>query len=196
MNTAQPRNFGVVDDSGDTFELHWSGESCSLHLVTLTERGPQRRDLAAIPETVWRNLSERVIRELVAGMGEDERLKPPPTLRAGTNRLSPLVGRELAVLFWALAEADKRGNIEAILHGWRELAREERWWLYAKAVAPGQRTGAGWRRALYHALSETTESRVAEVDGEKKKRPVRRSPPSPRTLSAKPRPKAELREVL
>lgn len=85
--------------------------------------------------------------------------------------MSPLVGRELAVLLWTLIEKGADSHIEAILHTWRELAREERWWLYAKASFPGQRSGYGWRRALFHALSETPETRPERTIQDTKKRP-------------------------
>jgi len=172
MSERSIHDFGVVDDKGDFYEFRWSDDAvgeCRLDAVIQTERGPRRTELAIIPARVWTLVSERTIRELAAGMGENERTKKSPTLKIGINRLSPFIGRELAVLFWALMEVAADGNVEALLHGWRELAREERWWLYAKGAAPGQRTGAGWRLALFHALSETTDSRSAEpVSTEKK----------------------------
>lgn len=174
MNKHTVHDFGIVDDNEDLFEFHWeadNGGQCRLEAILQTERGPRRSDLALVPAPVWNAVSQRAVRELVEGMGETERLKKAPTLKNGTNRLSPLIGRELAVLLWALMEVGDKGNIEAILHGWRELAREERWWLYAKAAAPGQRAGAGWRLALFHALSETPDSRVAEPVSQKKKSP-------------------------
>lgn len=174
MSERTVHNFGVVDDTGDLFEFHWEadkGGRCRLEAIVQTERGPRRSELALIPAVVWNDVSSRVVRELAAGMGENERLKKAPTLKNGTNRLSPFIGRELAVLLWALMEVADDGNIEAILHGWRELAREERWWLYTKGAAPGQRTGAGWRRALFHALSETSDSRAAEPVPQEKKSP-------------------------
>lgn len=171
MNEITVHDFGVVDPNGDFFELFLetgrAGQS-RLEEVTQTERGPRRVVLAAIPVKTWTTISERAVRELREGMGETEREKKIPTLKKGTNRLSPLIGRELAVLFLALTEAGGDGQAEAILHGWRELAREERWWLFAKAAAPGQRTGAGWRLALFHALAETTDSRAAEAETKKK----------------------------
>ena len=100
------------------------------------------------------------VKELVSEMGEDEREKRPPTFQVGLNRFSPLVGRELGVLLIALMEEGAADRVDVLLHAWRELAREERWWLYAKAAAPGQQRGAGWRRALFHALSETSETRA------------------------------------
>ena len=120
---------------------------------------------------MWRAIYERVVRELIEGMGDTERLKKIPSLKRGVNHLSPFIGRELAILLWALMEDNDNTHTEAILHGWRELAREERWWFYAKAVAPGQRIGIGWRRALFHALSETPDSRAAEPATTEKKSP-------------------------
>lgn len=165
-------DFGVVAEHGDSFEFHIdgaSGERCQLVAVVQTERGPRRTDLADIEGTTWRKISARAVRELAQDMGESELTgKKAPTLKTGANRLSSLVGRELALLLWAIQEEGAVEQLEAILHGWRELAREERWWLYAKAAAPGQRSGTGWRRGLFHALSELPESRSAAVSPEKK----------------------------
>jgi hypothetical protein len=164
-------DFGVVTEHGDHFEFFIdtaAGAHCRLVATVQTERGPQRTDLAGIPGAIWRKISVRVVRELAVGMGESERAKAAPKLKTGTNRLSPLIGRELALLLWTLQEEGATEQLEAILHGWRELAREERWWLYAKAAVPGQRTGIGWRRALFHALAEAAESRAALPTTEKK----------------------------
>ena len=174
MSKRSIHDFGVVDGKGDFYEFRWVDDvfgECRLDGVIQTERGPRRTELAVLPARIWTLVSERTIRELATGMGETEQTKKPPTLKVGINRLSPLIGRELAVLLWALMESDSDSNIEAILHGWRELAREERWWLYAKGAAPGQRTGAGWRLALFHALSELTESRSPESVLYEKKKP-------------------------
>jgi len=171
MTASTPHDFGVVAEHGDSFEFHVSeaaGEVCRLIDVAQTERGPRRNELAGIASAAWRKISVRVVRELAEGMGEAERTRAVPRLKTGVNRLSPLIGRELAVLLWALQEEGADAQLEAILHGWRELAREERWWLYAKAAAPGQRTGIGWRRALFHALSEAADSRAETLTPEKK----------------------------
>jgi hypothetical protein len=157
-------HFGIVDDQGDFFEFHCDADDtseCRLESIVQTERGPQRTVIATVSTVIWKTVSVRAIRELITGMEEAERAKKAPTLNIGINRMSPLLGRELAVLLWAFMEDGAEHSLEAILHGWRELAREERWWLFAKAVLPRQRAGIGWRRALFHALSEATESRVA-----------------------------------
>ena len=174
MSNSTVHNFGFVDDTGDIFEFHWDedkGGQCKLEAIVQTERGPRRSQIASIPVSVWSAVSIRAVRELTEGMDATERSKKAPVLKNGTNRLGPLIGRELAVLLWALMEVGGYGNVEAILHGWRELAREERWWLYAKAAAPGQRIGAGWRLALFHALSEIPDSRANEPVTTEKKSP-------------------------
>ncbi len=188
MSTPVVHDFGVVDPTGDFYELVWdTGKAgqCLLTEIIQTERGPRRTELALIPTDLWNALSDRVVRELAEGMGETERPKKAPVLKRGTNRLSPLIGRELAVLFWALSEVGGDGQAEAILHGWRELAREERWWLYAKGVAPGQRQGAGWRLALFHALSETPDSRTTDMITLKKKRPANGLPKTQKRVAGK-----------
>jgi hypothetical protein len=171
MNLQPVHDFGVVDEQGDAFEFHYdAGPSgiCRLETVVQTERGPRRTELAAIPAALWRKVSVRAVRELAAGMGEAERTRKVPAIKTGSNRLSPLLGRELAVLLWALMEEGADQRLDAILHGWRELAREERWWLFAKGSAPGQQAGIGWRRALFHGLSEPVESQTADTSAEKK----------------------------
>lgn len=171
MTAPAVNDFGLIAEHGDSYEFQINtaaGAVCRLVSVVLTERGPRRTEEADIPAALWRKIGARVVRELTEGLGESERTKAAPKLKTGANRLSPLVGRELALLLWALQEEGAAEQLEPILHGWRELAREERWWLYAKAAAPGQRTGIGWRRALFHALSEAAESRVAAPPTEKK----------------------------
>ncbi len=164
-------DFGLLPEHGDSLEFIIdlaAGGTCQLIEVVQTERGPRRTELAELPGATWRKISVRAVHELAAGMGETERAKAAPKLKTGVNRLSPLIGRELAVLLWALQEETAGEQLEAILQGWRELAREERWWLYAKAAAPGQHTGIGWRRALFHALSEAGDSRTESAVTEKK----------------------------
>jgi hypothetical protein len=189
MTSTSMHDFGVVAEHGDSFEFHVdtaAGGVCRLISVVQTERGPRRSELSQIPGGLWRKISVRVVRELAQDMNAAERSKAAPSLKTGANRLSPLVGRELALLLWALQEEGAEEQLEAILHGWRELAREERWWLFAKAAAPGPRAGAGWRRALFHALSESSDTR-SEARATEKKSPAKASLPRssscPRLLS-------------
>jgi len=174
MTQVPVHDFGTVDEKGDAFEFHYqTGKQveCRLEAVLQTERGPRRTDVAIIPTATWRKVSVRAVRELASGMGEEERTRKQPTLKTGVNRLGPLLGRELAVLLWALMEEGAEERVEAILHGWRELAREERWWLFSRASAPGQGPGIGWRRALFHGLSEPGDPRSTALDSAQKKSP-------------------------
>jgi hypothetical protein len=185
----QTHDFGLVDEKGDAFEFVVEppdAGTCVLVAVVQTERGPRRTEIATVPASVWSAVASAAVKELSSEMGEDEREKKPPTLRVGLNRISPLVGRELGVLLIALMEEGAADRVDALLHAWRELAREERWWLYSKAAAPGQQRGTGWRRALFHALSETSETRTAPTAEAQKKssgntKRQRSQKPQPRT---------------
>ena len=194
MIARQIHDFGRVDEKGDAFEFVIEppdAGACVFVAVVQTERGPRRTEIAQVPAQIWGSVSAAAVKELTSEMGVDEREKRPPSLRVGLNRLSPLVGRELGVLLIALMEEGATDRTDALLHAWRELAREERWWLYSKAAAPGQQRGSGWRRALFHALSETSETRVAPtVEAQKKNSgntmPKRSPKPQPQAISRNP----------
>jgi len=156
--------FGIVDLDAEHGLLYLDtapGTTCRLTLVARTERGYPRRELAAIPGVVWKRLAPIVQKELLRGMDAAEQGEKSPFLRHGDNAISPLILREIAVLFWSLMEDGEGTHIEALLNGWRQLAREERWWLYARASNPSQRQGQGWRRALYFALTDPADTRTA-----------------------------------
>lgn len=156
--------FGIVDLQAEHGLLYLDtaqGTTCDLTLVARTERGYPRRDLASVPGVIWKRIASLVQKELLRGMDPAEQGSKPPFLRHGENALSPLILREVAVLFWALMEDGEGTHIEALLNGWRQLAREERWWLYARASNPTQRQGQGWRRALYFALTDPADTRTA-----------------------------------
>ena len=189
MSTRQIHDFGRVDEKGDAFEFviePADGGACVLVAVVQTERGPRRTEIAGVPSSIWSVVATAAVKELSSEMGEDEREKKAPVFRVGCNRISPLVGRELGVLLIALMEEGAADSVDALLHAWRELAREERWWLYSKAAAPGQQRGTGWRRALFHALSETSETRAAPTAEAQKKS----SGNTKRQRSPRPQPKA------
>ncbi len=101
-------DFGVVAEHGDCFEFQSMvplARRCRLVAVVQTERGPRRTDIASIEGAIWRKISAWAVRELAQDMGETEVVgKRAPTLKTGANRLSPLVGRELALLLWAIQE--------------------------------------------------------------------------------------------
>ena len=156
--------FGIVDPDGEHGVLTIEsgvGASCRLTRVSRTERGFPRRELAVIPLATWRGLAAAVQKELLRGMDPEEIGPKPPSFRSGDQALSPLVTRELSVLLWSLMEDGEGTHMDALLAGWRQLAREERWWLYARASNPTQKRGSGWRRALYYALTDPADTRTA-----------------------------------
>jgi hypothetical protein len=63
-----------------------------------------------------------------------------------TTRMERLLGKELAVLLWAL-EAVPAASAHVALSRWLALRPEERWWLFGMAVAD-----APWRKALRVAV--------------------------------------------
>ena len=156
--------FGIVDPDGEHGILSiesGAGASCRLTLVSRTERGYPRHELAVIPLAIWRQLVTAVQKELIRGMDPEEVGAKAPSFSSGDQALSPLVTRELSVLLWSLMEDGEGTHIDALLAGWRQLAREERWWLYARASNPTQRQGRGWRRALFYALTDPADTRTA-----------------------------------
>jgi hypothetical protein len=156
--------FGIVDPDGEHGVLTIEsgvGAACRLTRVSRTERGFPRHDLAVIPLATWRQLAAAVQKELLRGMDPEEIGPKPPSFRSGDQALSPLVTRELSVLLWSLMEDGEGTHMDALLAGWRQLAREERWWLYARASNPTQKRGSGWRRALYFALTDPADTRTA-----------------------------------
>jgi len=156
--------FGQVDQTGEHGILDVPrGQTgwCPLWLVVQTERGYPRRELATIPTATWKKIDTIVQTELLRGLESEETRSGKPKFRVGGQALSPLVTRELAVLFWALMEDGEGTHTDALLSGWRQLVREERWWLYARASNPAQTRGQGWRRALYYALTDPADTRNA-----------------------------------
>jgi hypothetical protein len=159
-----PPTFGEVDfesEHGLFFIDTARGRACRLTLVGRTERGYPRREVAFIPGALWKEIGISVQNELIRGLESDEKGDAPTKFHPGDNALSPLVVRELAVLLWAIMEDGEGTHIDALVAGWRQLAREERWWLYARASSPAQQLGQGWRRALFFALTDPADTRTA-----------------------------------
>ena len=74
---------------------------------------------------------------------------------------------------WA-AEPASEEQLDAICSKWSALRPEERWWLYAMTAAQGglaQDGQRGWRKALYHALSD-----VGDVESRQAKRALMNDP--------------------
>lgn len=176
-----PNTFGDVDTNAEhgIFVVgDGRGRSCQLTLIGHTERGYPRRELASIPGKVWKEIAVPVQNELVRGMEGRGDSKAGPKLVAGENALSPLMVRELAVLLWALMEDEDDTHTDAILAGWKQLACEERWWLYARASSPAQQQGRGWRRALFFALNDPADTRTMVRPVSPKKRTAKKKSPA------------------
>jgi hypothetical protein len=156
-------SFGSVDQDREhgILSVETGDGTCRLTLLERNERGFPRRELAWLPAAVWREVATDAQRELLRGMDELEKGAREAKFHTGDQALSPLVLRELAILFWALMEDGEATHTELLLAGWRQLAREERWWLYSRASNPSQALGRGWRRALFFALAEPGDMRSA-----------------------------------
>lgn len=133
------------------------------------EAGIPRDEVRAVLERrVWSAIADIARREF------NERLKAARVLtgrwHAGTNLVDRLLGKELCVLAWA-AETASDEQLPVICSKWAALRPEERWWLFAMTVAEAglpDDTQRGWRRALFHALSDGEKP----LPGRRRLRPV------------------------
>jgi len=115
---------------------------------------PREEERVVLKRPVWSAISDPARRKFNA------RLKAAKVRvgrwHAGTNLVDRLLGKELCVLAWA-AETANAEQFPVICSKWAALRPEERWWLFAMTVAEAglpEDTQRGWRRALFHALSD------------------------------------------
>ncbi|MGA7980658.1 MAG: anti-phage-associated DUF3780 domain-containing protein [Chromatiaceae bacterium] len=115
---------------------------------------PRAEERALLSRPVWAAIADVARREF------NNRLKAAKVLtgrwHTGSNLVDRLLGRELCVLAWA-AETATAEQLPVIGSKWAALRPEERWWVFAMTVAEAglpEDTQRGWRRALYHALSD------------------------------------------
>ncbi|WP_047154475.1 anti-phage-associated DUF3780 domain-containing protein [Aneurinibacillus tyrosinisolvens] len=81
----------------------------------------------------------------------------------GKVKLDRFLGRELCVLGWA-AEHASPDECLVICQKWLALRPEERWWLYSKTASEAghdNQSDRGWRKALYCALSDGSNIKLA-----------------------------------
>lgn len=146
-------------------------------LVTIVEdygyRGqeggiPREEERVALARPIWSAIADIARREF------NDRLKAARLLtgrwHTGTNLVDRLLGKELCVLAWA-AETANEDQFPVICSKWAALRPEERWWLFAMTVAEAglpEDTQRGWRRALFHALSDGEKP----APGGRRRRPV------------------------
>ena len=76
--------------------------------------------------------------------------------QTGENKVDRLLGKELAVLAWAIEFVESE-LIEIAIKNWAGLRPTERWWLFTMTAAATGGDGdgyRGWRKALRYALTE------------------------------------------
>ena len=129
---------------------------------------PRDEERVVLPRRVWSGISDIARREF------NDRLKAAKVLtgrwHTGTNLVERLLGKELCVLAWA-AETASDDQLRVIGSKWAALRPEERWWLFSMTVAEAglpEDTRRGWRRALFHALSDGEKP----APGRRRRRPV------------------------
>jgi hypothetical protein len=131
--------------------------------VVIVEDYGYRGEEGGVPRDEERVLLKRPVWSAIADAARNEfnaRLKAAKLRvnrwHTGTNLVDRLLGKELCVLAWA-AETATTDQIPVICSKWAALRPEERWWLFAMTVAEAglpEDTQRGWRRALFHALSD------------------------------------------
>ncbi len=139
------------------------------------EGTPEYEVRAVLPRTKWGKLADAARRDFNARLRA--RKVPPSSWKPQENLLDRMLGKELCVLMWAAEHASEE-QLDAICMKWSALRPEERWWLYAMTAAQGglaEDGKRGWRRALYHALSD--------IDAIEPRRAKRALMDDPKTIS-------------
>jgi hypothetical protein len=118
------------------------------------EGTPEFEVRAILPRAKWGKLADASRKDFNARLRA--RKVPPSTWKPQSNTLDRMLGKELCVLMWAAEHAAEQ-QLDAICLKWTALRPEERWWLYAMTAAQGSLAEdgkRGWRKALFHALSD------------------------------------------
>lgn len=115
---------------------------------------PPRETRVVLPRRFWSAIAETARKDFAARLKAKKLASPRWT--TGDNKMDRMLGKELCVLAWAAEQASSVEECKAIAAQWAALKPEERWWLFSKTVAEAglpDDKDAGWRKALYHALS-------------------------------------------
>jgi hypothetical protein len=107
-----------------------------------------------LPRRFWSAIAETARKDFAARL-KAKRLTSP-RWSAGSNKVDRMLGKELCVLAWAAEHANSVDECKVIAARWAAFKPEERWWLFAQTAAEAglsEDTDAGWRLALYYALS-------------------------------------------
>lgn len=137
---------------------------------------PPRERRVVLPRRFWSGIAETARKDFVARLKAKKLASPRWT--AGDNKVDRMLGKELCVLAWAAEHANSVDECKAIAAKWAALKPEERWWLFSQTAAEAglpEDKEAGWRKALYYALSsgKSEEKRPRSI------RPAEEAPATP-----------------
>lgn len=115
---------------------------------------PPRETRVVLPRRFWSAIAETARKDFAARLKAKKMTSPRWTV--GDNKVDRMLGKELCVLAWAAEHANSVDECKAIAAKWAAFKPEERWWLFSQTAAEGglaEDKDAGWRKALYYALS-------------------------------------------
>jgi hypothetical protein len=115
---------------------------------------PPRETRVSLPRRFWSGIAETARKDFASRLKAKKLASPRWT--AGDNKVDRMLGKELCVLAWAAEHASSVDDCKAIAAKWAALKPEERWWLFSQTAAEAglpEDKEAGWRKALYFALS-------------------------------------------
>ena len=115
---------------------------------------PPRETRVVLPRRFWSAIAETARKDFAARL-KSKKL-PSPRWTTGDNKVDRMLGKELCVLVWAAEHANSADECKAIAARWAAFKPEERWWLFSQTAAEAglpEDKEAGWRKALYYALS-------------------------------------------
>ncbi|TXH01180.1 MAG: DUF3780 domain-containing protein [Rhodocyclaceae bacterium] len=115
---------------------------------------PPRETRVVLPRRFWSAIAETARKDFSARL-KAKRLSSP-RWTTGDNKVDRMLGKELCVLAWAAEHASSVDECKVIAARWAAFKPEERWWLFSQTAAEAglaEDKDAGWRLALYYALS-------------------------------------------
>jgi len=115
---------------------------------------PPRETRVVLPRRFWSAIAETARRDFSARL-KAKRLSSP-RWTTGDNKVDRMLGKELCVLAWAAEHANSVDECKVMAARWAAFKPEERWWLFSQTAAEAglaEDKDAGWRLALYYALS-------------------------------------------
>jgi len=115
---------------------------------------PPRETRVVLPRRFWSAIAETARKDFSVRLKAKRLTSPRWT--AGDNKVDRMLGKELCVLAWASEHANSVEECKVMAARWAAFKPEERWWLFSQTAAEAglaEDKDAGWRLALYYALS-------------------------------------------